>query len=491
MERGFLSLGGRVVKQKRGLNVVDTVASKGNVGEGIANTTILKQNLKTTHACASVYKDEDVKSSKVNEGFNLEMSQSDYDVALPIASVHKVNERMKNSLYGYFISKRLAFPIVEWFGTDYVLRDGPWMILGIPIFLNKLSHGVCLLKEDLSRVPIWVKFHDVPLVVYTSDGLSLIASKIGTPMMLDLYTNNMCFDSWGMSSYARSLIEINASNKFRDNLILAIPKLNGSRYTKESIRIEVGTPSLWFLPVICLMVVDIQKSLFVLKWEPLRCGSCLLYGHSHDDCPKAAPKRLVNGIDKGSGQSSGVSKKASNSNDGVTIVKQKGLNPKKFNGVPMNKFEYRPVVQKNTKAPNSNDKTNVASTSRQLKMIAKVVSTSNTFGVLGELDEASNANVEPSGNVHTPLVVGDDGKPLEPCKLPSSKKVVYPDHTDSDDEVLEVYNELLLIWLLRVRSVWAVKELDKGIHVTAKGENTPRAKSCTCLSAQSSPKEKH
>lgn len=29
-----------------------------------------------------------------------------------------------------------------------------------------------LLKEELSCVPVWVKFHDVHLVAYTSDGLS-------------------------------------------------------------------------------------------------------------------------------------------------------------------------------------------------------------------------------------------------------------------------------------------------------------------------------
>ncbi|GKD04921.1 hypothetical protein Tco_1179895 [Tanacetum coccineum] len=43
-------------------------------------------------------------------------------------------------------------------------------------------HG--LLKEDLSRVPLWMKFHDVSLVSYTLNGLSLIATKIGTPMMI-------------------------------------------------------------------------------------------------------------------------------------------------------------------------------------------------------------------------------------------------------------------------------------------------------------------
>ncbi|PWA52470.1 ATPase, F1/V1/A1 complex, alpha/beta subunit, Zinc knuckle CX2CX4HX4C [Artemisia annua] len=39
---------------------------------------------------------------------------ADYDVGLPIASVLEIHERLKNSLYGYFIGKRLAFPAVEW-----------------------------------------------------------------------------------------------------------------------------------------------------------------------------------------------------------------------------------------------------------------------------------------------------------------------------------------------------------------------------------------
>ncbi|GJR95171.1 hypothetical protein Tco_0267345 [Tanacetum coccineum] len=36
-----------------------------------------------------------------------------------------------------------------------------------------------LVKEDLSRDPVWVKFHDAPLVAYTLDGLSLITMQTG------------------------------------------------------------------------------------------------------------------------------------------------------------------------------------------------------------------------------------------------------------------------------------------------------------------------
>ncbi|GKB01852.1 hypothetical protein Tco_0829896 [Tanacetum coccineum] len=40
-------------------------------------------------------------------------NDADYDVWLPLASVHEVNDRMKNSLHVYYIGKRLAFLIVE------------------------------------------------------------------------------------------------------------------------------------------------------------------------------------------------------------------------------------------------------------------------------------------------------------------------------------------------------------------------------------------
>ncbi|GKD09719.1 RNA-directed DNA polymerase, eukaryota, reverse transcriptase zinc-binding domain protein [Tanacetum coccineum] len=144
-------------------------------------------------------------------------NDADYDVWLPLASVHE------------FSSTK---------GFDLVLKDGQWMIRGVPIFLNKWYPSVSLFKEDLSRVPVWVKFRDVLLVFYIPHGLSLIATKISNPMMLDWYTNSMCLESWGRSDYARILIEINTCNGFSSNLVMAVPNLDGTGYRKETIRVE-------------------------------------------------------------------------------------------------------------------------------------------------------------------------------------------------------------------------------------------------------------
>nr|GEY47148.1 transcription factor CPC-like [Tanacetum cinerariifolium] len=53
----------------------------------------------------------------------------------------------------------------------------------------------------------------------TSDGLSIITSKLGTPMLLDSYVYTICEESWGRNSYARALIELHAENEFKDSLI--------------------------------------------------------------------------------------------------------------------------------------------------------------------------------------------------------------------------------------------------------------------------------
>ncbi|GJX76576.1 hypothetical protein Tco_0323387 [Tanacetum coccineum] len=51
-----------------------------------------------------------VKLRKLNANVS---NDADYDVWLHLESVHEVNDRMKNSLYGYFLGKRLVFLVVE------------------------------------------------------------------------------------------------------------------------------------------------------------------------------------------------------------------------------------------------------------------------------------------------------------------------------------------------------------------------------------------
>ncbi|GKD45870.1 ARID DNA-binding domain-containing protein, partial [Tanacetum coccineum] len=76
-------------------------------------------------------------------------------------------------------------------GLDAMLENGPWFIRNNPLILKKWHPDENLLKEDVSTIPVWVKLHGVPVTAFNEDGLSGIATKLGTPLMLDSYTSDM------------------------------------------------------------------------------------------------------------------------------------------------------------------------------------------------------------------------------------------------------------------------------------------------------------
>ncbi|XP_071708023.1 uncharacterized protein [Rutidosis leptorrhynchoides] len=246
------------------------------------------------------------------------------DVVIPLSSVQEVASKYSYTLYGYFIGKRIAFPVVQnyilnvwkkyglekimmnskgffFFKFSYeegmlrVLQEGPWMIRTIPIILNKWSPNISLTKEDLMKVPVWARLYDVPLVGFTDDGLSVIASKIIRPMMLDAYTSTMCKESWGRPNFARAMIEVSAETDLKESLKVATPSIDGDGVTMDEVRIEYD-------------------------WKPPRCSCCKVFGHMDLHCPKVVCVEAVK--DK---QSDKNSKKDA---DGFKVVlknKRKGV----------------------------------------------------------------------------------------------------------------------------------------------------------------------
>ncbi|GJR67042.1 hypothetical protein Tco_0013107 [Tanacetum coccineum] len=108
-----------------------------------------------------------------------------------------------------------------------MLVNGPWFIHNHPLILRKWNPDVDLLKEDVGNVPVWVKLYGVPITAFSEDGLSAIATKLDTLLMIDSYTSDMCLQSWGRSSYARAMIELRANVKLKDTIVVAIPKIMG------------------------------------------------------------------------------------------------------------------------------------------------------------------------------------------------------------------------------------------------------------------------
>ncbi|GJZ23304.1 zinc knuckle CX2CX4HX4C containing protein [Tanacetum coccineum] len=57
-------------------------------------------------------------------------------------------------------------------GLEAVLEGRSWLIRKSSIILKKWSINTRLLKEELTRITIWVKLHDVPIQVFEEDGIS-------------------------------------------------------------------------------------------------------------------------------------------------------------------------------------------------------------------------------------------------------------------------------------------------------------------------------
>nr|GEX49759.1 ribonuclease H-like domain, reverse transcriptase, RNA-dependent DNA polymerase [Tanacetum cinerariifolium] len=128
------------------------------------------------------------------------------------------------SLYANFIgeSSRKALNI----RTLHTPRRNRVDVVVHPIILKKWNPDVNLLKEDVRNVPVWVKLHGVPVTEFSEDGLSAIATKLCTFIMLDSFTADMCLQSWERSSYAKVMIELQADVKLKDTNVVAMPKIN-------------------------------------------------------------------------------------------------------------------------------------------------------------------------------------------------------------------------------------------------------------------------
>ncbi|GJT67716.1 zinc knuckle CX2CX4HX4C containing protein [Tanacetum coccineum] len=86
-------------------------------------------------------------------------------VAIPLAAVEEVSSRFTNTLYGFFIGKRLAFPLVENYeGMDKVIESGMWLIKLVPLILNVWTPNAVLKKDEIKSAPNKVKLHMIPIV---------------------------------------------------------------------------------------------------------------------------------------------------------------------------------------------------------------------------------------------------------------------------------------------------------------------------------------
>nr|GEW13295.1 zinc knuckle CX2CX4HX4C [Tanacetum cinerariifolium] len=208
------------------------------------------------------------------------------------------------------------------------------------------------------------------------DDISLIATFIGQHVMLDSYTSSMCIDSWGRSSFARYLIEVNFKVDRVDVVTVGVPSLTGEGFTKETIRVEY-------------------------EWRPPRCDICKIFGHVHDQCPKKVVNPHIVTT------SNVVISTVVETNDGFQMVgkkkkkkgKSKSTNGGKFVGPSVNQ-SVRYELKATTSAPKKGATNGNAFKSSSMLKTAVIslkkdnFTTSNSFSALNDEEEDEEENVD-------------------------------------------------------------------------------------------------
>ncbi|GJV39570.1 cytokinin dehydrogenase 3-like protein [Tanacetum coccineum] len=147
------------------------------------------------------------------------------DVVVLVDSIRAISKRFANTTYGFFLGKKVAYPVV----ANYVRNT--WGKYGLVRSMFSSSTGLFSFQFssmdglDAMLENVWVKLYGVPVTALSEDGLSAIATKLGNPLMLDSYTSDMCMQSWGRSSYARVMIELRADVELKDNIVVAMPNI--------------------------------------------------------------------------------------------------------------------------------------------------------------------------------------------------------------------------------------------------------------------------
>nr|GEU87295.1 hypothetical protein [Tanacetum cinerariifolium] len=191
------------------------------------------------------------------------------NVAIPIDVVDEISDKFVNTLHGFFVGERLVYPIVENYvknawakygferaiyrngffffkfssheGMAKTLDAGPWFIRSMPIVVYEWSANTKLKNEEIKKVLVWVKIHNVPMVVFSKTRLSLITTQLG-------------------------FCELSSECDVLETIVVAIPLPKGKGHYLETLDVEY-------------------------EWSPPHCSKCKNFDHEKKGVNKAATKQ--------------------------------------------------------------------------------------------------------------------------------------------------------------------------------------------------------
>ncbi|GKB68694.1 zinc knuckle CX2CX4HX4C containing protein [Tanacetum coccineum] len=160
------------------------------------------------------------------------------DFVLPIENVEIAHSRFANSLVGFFVGKRVAFPLVQnyvnntWskFGFQKVIKDDD------DVYYFKLT-SLTSLEQVLEKGP-WIIRNQPMILTKWAPNVSISKGTVTKPIMLDAFTSAMCSEPWGRIGFARALIKVSAEKDLKKEVTMVVPVVEGEGHTLEKMVVE-------------------------------------------------------------------------------------------------------------------------------------------------------------------------------------------------------------------------------------------------------------
>ncbi|KAK4384146.1 hypothetical protein Sango_3087300 [Sesamum angolense] len=170
------------------------------------------------------------------------------------------SKKWYSTAVGYFLGKRPYFPQLEnfartnWKGLQHVsvstsgffffrfhsrlamedvIEGGPWLFQGQPIVLQSWEQGMSLRRQKHTQIPVWIRLKHLPMEYWTDEGLSTVASGVGTP----LYTDGITKDCSRLD-FARVCVMLNFDSELPKHLVVISPVLRNGKEDPKRIDVE-------------------------------------------------------------------------------------------------------------------------------------------------------------------------------------------------------------------------------------------------------------
>ncbi|KAL0455379.1 UNVERIFIED_CONTAM: hypothetical protein Slati_0877100 [Sesamum latifolium] len=143
---------------------------------------------------------------------------------------------------------------------EEVIEGGPWLFRGQPIVLQKWEPGMMLRRLQHTQVPVWIKLRHLPVELWTTEGLSTVASGIGKPLYPNAITR-----ACTTLDLARVCVMLDISSKLPKHIVIIVPCEDRSESACK---------------------VDVEY-----EWLPSKCNVCMSLGHPMKECPSMKPKQ--------------------------------------------------------------------------------------------------------------------------------------------------------------------------------------------------------